>query len=206
MARSKKDAVKHAPIDVKDRVVGFTRARVSDVQTHPLNWRKHGKHQRQVMRGLYKEIGFAKPIDVYIPKDSDRLVLAGKLRAGVPCIMDGHLRTEELKPDYEVPLNITDLTEDEALKYLATADPVSALADQDDALFAECLSAIDTDDAAIQKMLGDLYDVPEGGDGEDTSDMPERFEILIDCKSESEQRALLERFEREGIKCRSLIS
>lgn len=32
------------------------------------------------------------------------------------------------------------------------------------------------------------------------------FRIVVDCASESEQRLLLDRFEREGLKCRALMS
>jgi ParB-like chromosome segregation protein Spo0J len=36
--------------------------------------------------------------------------------------------------------------------------------------------------------------------------IPEKFMVLIECKTESEQKNLLERFMREGLQCRALIS
>jgi hypothetical protein len=205
MSRAK-GVVKPTPVVARNRVIELRYARASEVQTHPLNWRVHGKHQRKVMRGLFKELGNVKPVDVYIPREGDRLVTEGRLKADVPCLMDGHLRKEELPSDFMLALNVTDLTEAEALKYLATCDPTSALAEQDDAKFAEVLSQIDSEDGAVMKMLGDLYDVPEGGDDTSGDDVPENYQILIECESEEQQRELLERFAEEGVKCRSMIS
>ena len=38
------------------------------------------------------------------------------------------------------------------------------------------------------------------------AELPEQYLVLIECADEEAQRALLERFQAEGLKCRALLS
>lgn len=207
-------AAKAAP---RDRVVRMERRPAGEVQEHPLNWRVHGKDQTAVLGDLMGEIGYTTPVNCYVPRAGDRLVDEGvlvngtlrKLTAGVPCMYDGHLRRTSVPADFEIPCNVTDLTEEEALKALATADPVSAMAAQDDHKLMEVLSQIDSESAAIQKMLADLVDVPEGGGDEDNSgggEQPGSFQILVTCSGEEQQRELIEEFLGRGVEHKALLA
>jgi hypothetical protein len=206
MAKSKQagSVVKRPEVEIRDRVVGMERRAARYVQTHPMNWRTHPKNQRAAMRGVLREVGFVKPVDTYTPREGDDLVVSGKLKAGVPCLIDGHLRTDTVDPDFKIPINLTDLTEREALKYLATCDPLAALAGQDDERLMEVFGEIDTDDAAVQAMLADLVDLDEnGGDESDDSNKSEVYNVLVQCQDADEQQSALEQCLAMGLNARA---
>lgn len=194
---------------VRDRVVRVDRILAGGLVSHPMNWRKHGHEQRAAMRDVVKDIGFVKPVDAYIAREGDAFVAEGKLRVGAIVIMDGHCRVEEMPKDFLVPVNITDLTEDEARYYLATCDPLSGLAAQDDAKLMELLASVDSDSAAVQKMLGDLVDVDGSGGDEDAGGDDAgagKFQIVITCETEDAQRELLEEFMSRGLAVKALVA
>lgn len=203
---------------VQNRVVGLRKVLAGDleaIQDHPLNWREHGDDQKRTMDDLLGEVGFIKPVDVYLPKPEDTFVTAGvmvggqlvRLKAGVPCIMDGHLRRERLPADFELTLNVTDLDQSEALKYLATCDPLAGLAGQDDERLVEVLSMVDSDSAAVQKMLADIADIDTSTGEENDGDAPDgKFQILITCRDEDEQRALVEELIGRGVEHKALLA
>src|SRR5437867_9442325 len=89
---------------VRDRVLDFRRIRASELIPSPLNWREHPPAQREALRGLLEEIGFAGAI------------LARKTPAGLE-VIDGHLRVEELG-DQEVPVLVLDVNEEEGGKLI----------------------------------------------------------------------------------------
>jgi hypothetical protein len=71
------------------------------------------------------------------------------------------------------------------------------------------LGQIETDDAGLKALLEDLAKNKEILDklSEDqTEELEEKFNILIECDNESIQSSLLQRLTDEGYKCRSLIS
>ena len=53
----------------------------------------------------------------------------------------------------------------------------------------------------LQGLIEDLYE-EKGGD--ESSTLGERFEVIIECGNETEQRTLFERLQKEGKKCRVL--
>lgn len=179
-------------MNLRDRVVELRRVPAGSLLHNPKNWRTHPKAQREVLKGLYSELGFVDPI------------IARKLPTGELMILDGHLRREELDAGQDVPVVVVDLSEEEAAKFLATADPLTQLAGQDDSKLIALLDDFNSDNAAIQKMLGDLVKLPKEEPGPITFD--QKFEVLVTCEDEAQQAQLLERLLQEGFKCRSLIS
>jgi integrase len=115
----------------------------SRLRPAPDNWRTHPPAQRDAFRALLSEIGFA------------GAELVRELPDGSLELIDGHLRAEEMG-DREVPVLVTDLTEDEARKLLATFDPVGALAQADAAKLDALLQQVTTSDGAVAKMPSDL--------------------------------------------------
>jgi hypothetical protein len=107
-------------------------------------------------------------------------------------------------PDETVPAVILDITAEEADKLLATIDPLSALAGQDDEALIELLATIDSENADVQKMLADLVDLeptlPE------PVAIPESFELLVTCTGEKQLAELLGELMKRGFNVRSLIS
>ena len=86
---------------IRDRIKDFRRVPASSLRPSPDNWRTHPQVQRDALRGLLAEIGYA------------GATLCRELPDGSLEIIDGHLRAEEMG-DREVPVLVTDLDEDEA--------------------------------------------------------------------------------------------
>lgn len=128
---------------IRDRIKSFERVPAASIRPNPKNWRTHPKAQRDALKGVLAEVGIAGAVIAYDPGDGGGLML-----------IDGHLRTEELKGD--VPTLILDVTTEEADKLLATIDPLSALAGQDDAALASLLESVETDSDAVRAMLDRL--------------------------------------------------
>jgi hypothetical protein len=123
-------------------------------------------------------------------------------------LIDGHLRAETT-PDQEVPVLVLDLSAAEADKLLAVLDPLAAMAEPDDARLAELVAAIDTSNAALRRLWDDLLpknDVltKQGAGQPPAIEVPESYQLLVDCRDETDQRALFERLRDEGYTCRVL--
>ena len=203
-------------MNIRDRIIELLRVPASSVRPCPMNWRTHGDEQRNALRGVLAEVGFAGAI------------LARKLANGDLEAIDGHLRLEEAGAA-EVPVLVTDLTESEARLLLATYDPISRMAgtsaDRLDALLRE----VETDSVDVVGLIEaiaaeagvDWANVPQEpsgdraaasgsaakGDTEEAAEViPEQFNILIRCKDEAEQVKLLEKFKRQKLDCKAQVS
>jgi len=181
---------------IRDRIRELRRVRAADLLPNPKNWRLHPLAQQNALRGVLEEIGFA---DALLARETD---------TGQLMLIDGHLRAETT-PDALVPVLVLDVDETEAAKLLATLDPLAALAEVDQEKLDALLPEVETNSAALRNMLNDLAGAGELTvlDGEaEVAEIPEQWRILIDCRSEQEQDALLLRFQAEGISCRALVS
>lgn len=185
-------------MQIRDRIKEFRRVKASQLRPHPKNWRIHPRAQQDALRGLLAEIGYADAL------------LARALSDGSLELIDGHLRAETT-PDMEVPVLIVDLDEPEAAKLLALHDPLTGLAETDQAVLADLLGDVETASAAVQAVLDQLLplsgDLPSSQPDLDALaevSIPETFQVVIDCRDEAEQRVLFERLAGEGFKCRVL--
>lgn len=129
--------------DWRDRIVEVKRMRVRDILAHEQNPRLHPTGQKDAVRGLLNEVGKADVLRAFTGAD-------GKLK-----LWDGHLR-QDLDPDQEWWVAITDLTEAEAKLMLVAFDPIAALAEQDTDKLEELLRDVNVGDAALQQMLADM--------------------------------------------------
>lgn len=188
-------------MNIRDRVIDQRKVPASSLRPSPFNWRTHPSAQRDALRGVLAEIGFA------------GAELVRQLEDGSLELIDGHLRAEEMG-DHLIPVTVTDLTADEAKKLLAVFDPIGDLAGCDTEKLQDLLEQIDIESPALMQMAEELaakYGL-NGGTGEDGDEpggeeaIPEKYQILIICDGESEQAALLERLAGEGLNVRSLIS
>lgn len=127
---------------LRDRIKELRRVRAGDLLPHPSNWRTHPREQRDALRGVLAEIGYA-----------DALVVR-ETPAGLQ-ILDGHCRAEET-PDAIVPVLVVDLDDAEAAKFLATHDPLGAMAEADAERLGEVLGLVESQNAAVQAMLESL--------------------------------------------------
>ncbi|MGD0292031.1 MAG: DNA methyltransferase [Candidatus Binataceae bacterium] len=112
----------------------------SELIPNEKNWRRHSEFQQNVLRGLFKEIGYADAL------------LARELPDGRLQLIDGHLRAATT-PNQLVPVLILDVTEEEAGKILLTLDPLAALAEADPDRVRDLLATVTTSDNDVQELL-----------------------------------------------------
>ena len=105
-------------MQIRDRIKELRRVPAAELRPNPRNWRTHPARQRDALRGLLAEVGYAGAL------------LARELDDGTLELIDGHLRAETT-PEAVVPVLVLDVSEAEALKLLATYDPLSAMAETD---------------------------------------------------------------------------
>ena len=171
----------------RDRIQELRRVRADQLQPNRHNWRVHPPAQRTALEGVLTEVGYADALLVREAED------------GSLVIVDGHLRAE-LDPDQLVPVLVLDVTQQEADLILATHDPLAALAETDQSRLDELLAEIRVDDKDLQTMLDNLArpaDLPE-------PDIPESYQVVIECGDEAQQQELYERMRKEGYRCRVL--
>jgi len=140
---------------IRDRVIGLERVRATDLIPNEKNWRVHGRKQRAAMRRALEEIGYAGAL------------LARRREDGKLALIDGHLRAET-SPDMEVPVLVLDVTEKEAMKLLATYDPISAMAEQDDEALRAVVEAAELEADELVALVDGLLE----------DDDPERLKIV----------------------------
>jgi hypothetical protein len=128
---------------IRNRIKAHVTVRAGDLVPHELNPRRHPDAQRAALRGMYREIGFARSLLAYELPD-------GRLK-----LVDGHLR-QEMDPEMMVTVEVLDLTDAEAKLMLAATDPLSAMAAIDPAALALLLPQIDTECDELQAMLDAL--------------------------------------------------
>ncbi|MGW8256528.1 MAG: hypothetical protein ACWGMZ_03485 [Thermoguttaceae bacterium] len=188
-------------MQIRDRIKELRRVRASELRPNKRNWRTHPADQQDALRGMLAEVGYADAL------------LARELPDGSLELIDGHLRAE-ITPEAEVPVLILDLDDAEAAKLLALHDPLAAMAEADEKMLAELVAEVETENEAVcrllQHMLEERADTPEevadaaipkAGDVE----VPEAFQVVVECRDESEQQSVYERLSKEGYKCRLLM-
>jgi ParB-like chromosome segregation protein Spo0J len=183
-------------MQIRDRVKELRRVRAGSLRPNPKNWRTHPDGQRDVLRGVLAEVGYADAL------------LARELADGSLELIDGHLRAETT-PEAEVPVLIVDVSEAEAALLLATLDPLAGLAGRDDAALETLLAATEVQSAAVQRFLAQLNAEREelleeaSGPPREVA-LRETFQVLVECDDEIEQRGVFERLTAEGRRCRAI--
>ncbi|NQT15539.1 MAG: ParB N-terminal domain-containing protein [Planctomycetes bacterium] len=185
-------------MNVRDRIQELRRVKASQLRPHPKNWRTHPAAQQDALRGLLAEIGYAGAL------------LARELPDGSLELIDGHLRAE-ITPEVEVPVLVLDLDEKEAAKLLALHDPLADLAEANRDVLADLLEHVETENEAVQAVLDEVLSSsakPWESESKEESvsevQIPESYQVVIECQDETEQKSLYERFTTEGLSCRLL--
>ncbi len=185
-------------MQIRDRIKELRRVRASELQPNPKNWRTHPDSQRDALRGVLAEVGYADAL------------LVRELPDGTLQLVDGHLRAETT-PDALVPVLILDLDEQEADKVLLSLDPLAAMATVDLKQLDNLLDACEFESPQVTEMLDqlerDAKAVPrmwdEPNDANEIS-IPELYQVVIECGDEAKQQAMYERMKKEGYRCRVL--
>lgn len=181
---------------LKDRIKSFRRIKASLLKRNTKNWRIHSESQQVALRAILKEVGFASAC------------LVRDCKNGTYELIDGHLRAE-IAEEEKVPCLILDVTKSEANKILATFDSLTSMANTDQDALDNLINSIPAVSEDLQELLDRLSSDMSGllEESEDESHLlMDSFSVLIDCQSESEQVALLNRFKKEGLQCRAWIS
>lgn len=175
---------------IRDRIKEFRRVPARELSPHPANWRTHPSRQADALRGILAEVGYASAL------------LARELPDGTLQIVDGHLRAETT-PDAEVPVLVLDISEAEAAKLLAFVDPIGAMAEMDDAKFTELAASIETQSPELQQLLAQLSGQSPHEPPPEV-EIPETYQVVIQCGNENEQREIYEELMAQGYCCRVL--
>jgi hypothetical protein len=180
-------------MQIRDRIKELRRVRATDLRPNPRNWRLHPPEQQDALRGLLAEVGYAGAL------------LARELEDGTLMLIDGHLRAETT-PDAVVPVLILDVDETEADKILLTHDPIASMATVSADHLQEVLADVRTDSAAVQSMLDTLTATVPDSAGNSTAALPEftipeSYQVVVECRDETEQESIYERMRAEGYQC-----
>jgi hypothetical protein len=187
-------------MQIRDRIRELRRVPARELRPHPRNWRTHSDRQREALRGVLAEIGYADAL------------LARELPDGSLELIDGHLRAETT-PELLVPVLVLDVDEAEAAKLLLTLDPLANLAGSERDVLAELLAETTTDSAALQTLWDELLAATTTELPRDDSplaeaqerpavEIPELYQLLVECADEAEQQALYEELSARGLKIR----
>ena len=129
-------------MNFRDRIKELRRVKASELLANPKNWRVHNQPQREAVRAMLAEIGFA---DALIARETEDGLL----------LIDGHLRADE-SSEQVVPVLVVDVTAEEADKLLLLLDPLAAMADADAAAQKQLLEAIEAQEADLRKLLAEM--------------------------------------------------
>lgn len=184
---------------IRDRVLRLDRVRAGDLIPNPKNWRTHPTAQKDALRGVLAEVGYA---DAVLARETpDGLML-----------IDGHARAE-ITPDATIPVLVLDVTEEEADFVLATLDPLAAMAGKDEAALSALLADVEVENEAVRKMIEGLLG---GGDGATKDGAPtaedaladpaagysEQYGVIVTCRDEPHQREVYEALTEQGFACK----
>ena len=114
-----------------NNIIGEGSEAPDSLLANPFNYRKHPKWQRDALLAQMKEVGWIQRVIV-------------NQRSGH--LIDGHLRVELAleRNEPQVPVLYVDLDEAQEKLALATLDPISALAEQDQAMHDELIAGLPT--------------------------------------------------------------
>lgn len=140
----------------RSRIVGSGTEDARALVANPRNWRTHPKHQAAALGGMLDQVGWVQQVIV-------------NQRSGL--LVDGHLRVELAVKHGEtaVPVVYVDLDDQEEALVLASLDPLSALAGQDDEQLRALLDSVTIDSSDLATLLGSM--VSRGG-RTDPDDIP----------------------------------
>lgn len=174
---------------------------LSSLHEDPANARKHGDRNRATVRASLQEFG---QVQVLVVESGTGRVIGGN------CTL-GECRALGME---EVMVCEVDLHGKDAGRLAAVLNRSAELAGWDDDALADLFRYLGDDALNLgwsEEELEALLAPPEppqppGADSPDQSDLLEdKFRILVECATEGEQLNLLDRFEKEGIRCRAYM-
>lgn len=114
------------------------------------------------------------------------------------------------------PVVWVDVDDATALRILLVDNRANDLAEYDDDCLAELLDEINDetgslagtgyDDRDLQKLLKELAADPEDDADDQTDELLDQWQVVVECRTEEEQTELLTRLAGEGFSCKALVA
>jgi hypothetical protein len=142
-------------MEIKDRVKVIKKMKAKELKPHPLNWRVHAESQKKALGDILRTLGAADVIKAYVNKKGETIIL------------DGHLRVD-MDSEHEWNVAILDFNDEEARQFLATYDPITEMAFENEEKLQELLKNTAVSSPGMElilKQLGDKFNVPFFIDG-----------------------------------------
>jgi len=186
---------------IRNRIKEHRLVRAGDLAPHEHNWRNHPDSQREALKALYDEVGFARSLLAYELPD-------GRLK-----LIDGHLR-RELDPDMLVDVEVLNVDDEEARKLLLSMDSLAGLAEADKEVVAQLREITRSDSQVLMDFWRSVSEseaatratLKEAVKPPSEQSFPEQFLIVVKCRDEKHQVELLQQMEAQGLSCRVLVS
>jgi DNA modification methylase len=147
----------------RNRIVDSGEERPDQLLANPANWRIHPRGQQEALAGSLDVVGWVQ--QVMVNRRTNHVV-------------DGHARVALAisRNEPTVPVLYVDLEPDEEALVLASLDPISAMADTDDAQLQALLAGIETDNEGLRALLAELAGAGPKCGLTDPDDIPEPSE------------------------------
>ena len=214
---------------VKDRIRRFVRVKAAELKPHPCNWRLHPPEQRAALEAILAEIGYAGALVARELPDGSLQLIDGHLRAEVSpgadvpvLVVDLDDREAEKLLALHDPIAAMARAEQLVLAELSSRIETenAALRQLLDSLatstgeFAPLSDSADDDLRAFASTPNDRSGggTPDsvGGEQHGTVDerqppsveIPELYQLVVECRDLCEQEALFDRLTAEGYSCR----
>ena len=165
---------------------------IEQISLDPANVRRHSARNQAAIAASLRRFGQQKPIVV----DRRNVVRAG----------NGTLAAAQSLGWKEIQIVRTDLDGSEATAFAIADNRTAELADWDQEALAGQLAALKEEDFDLadvgfnQKELDKLL----GTDSEE-SEAPEQWLVMVSCRDEADQMALIEELQAKGRECRALV-
>ncbi len=161
---------------------------IESISPDPANVRKHGKRNLDAIKASLRRFGQQKPIVV----DGQGVVRAG----------NGTLDAAKSLGWKEIQIVRSTLSPSELTAFAVADNRTAELAEWDVEFLSQLLAQGDLgdvgfDDSEIRKLL----EKPAKGEDE-VSKLEAKFEVVVECRDEDQQKELFERFSAEGLTCR----
>jgi DNA modification methylase len=135
----------------QNRIVGEGDEAPDQLLANPLNFRTHPGSQADALVGALDTVGWITRVIV---------------NRTTGHVIDGHLRVAQAlrRGEATIPVTYVELSHDEERLALATLDPISAMAGQDDEMLRQVLDGLKVDSEDLSAYLAGLHpDAPAGG-------------------------------------------
>lgn len=222
-------AAENAAPAVRDRIRRFVRVKAAELKPHPCNWRIHPPEQRAALEAILAEIGYAGALVARQLPDGSLQLIDGHLRAEVSPQADVPVLVVDLDDrEAEKLLALHDPIAAMARAEQLVLEELSSRIETESAALRQLLDSLVTNtgqfappnDSADDDLRG-CNSVPNDGSRAGLHDsagseqfgaaterrppsveIPELYQLVVECRDLCEQEALFDRLTAEGYSCR----